>query len=46
MVVEDCSLRDFHQGPHRTRDGAEWDIGVDDYVPSPEDVGSHITKTS
>ena len=46
VVVEDCSLRDFHTGPHRTRDGAEWDIGVDDYVPAPEDVGRRITKAS
>ena len=46
VVVEDCSLRDFHTGRHRTRNGAEWSIGVDDYVPAPEDVGRRITKAS
>jgi hypothetical protein len=46
VVVENCYLRDFHQGPHRTRGGAEWDIGVDDYVAAPEDVGCRITKAS
>lgn len=46
VVVEDCSLRDFHAGPHRTRDGAKWHIGVDDYAPEPEDVGRRITKAS
>ena len=46
VTVKDCSLRDFHDGPHRARDGAEWDVGVDDYVPSPHEAGSRITKAS
>jgi hypothetical protein len=46
VTVKDCSLGDFHDGPHRARDGAEWDVGVDDYVPSPHEVGSRITKAS
>jgi hypothetical protein len=46
VTVKDCSLRDFHDGPHRARDAAEWDIGVDDYVPSPDEVGRRITKAS
>lgn len=37
VTVEECRLRDFHQGPHRTFDGATWDIGLEDYIPAPED---------
>lgn len=44
--VQDCSLRDFHRGAHRTRDGATWDIGFDDYVPAPLDANRRITKAS
>lgn len=44
VVVDYCSLRDVHQGPHRTHDGAEWDVGLDDYVPAPKDVGRRIAK--
>lgn len=46
VSVKDCSLRDFHDGPHRARDGAEWGVGVDDYVPSPDEVGCRITRAS
>ena len=46
VTVKVCSLRDFHDGPHRAPDGAEWDIGIDDYVPSPDEVGLRITKAS
>lgn len=46
VTVKDCSLRDLHDGPHRARDGAEWEIGGDDYVPAPAEVGRHITKAS
>ena len=46
VTVKDCSLRDFHDGSHRARDGAQWDAGVDDYVPSPHEIGSRITKAS
>ena len=40
------SLRDLHDGPHRARDGAEWETGVDDYVPAPDEVGSRVTEAS
>ena len=46
VTVKDCSLRDFHTGPHRARDGAEWEIGVDDYVPAPDEVGRSVTRAS
>lgn len=46
VVVETCRLRDFHSGPHRTSDGAEWSIGVDDYMPASEEVGRRITEAS
>jgi hypothetical protein len=46
IEVQDCSLRDFHNGPHRTRDGATWDIGFDDFVPAPLDANRRITKAS
>lgn len=46
VTAKDCSLRDFHDGAHRAHDGAEWDTGVDDYVPSPHEIGSRITKAS
>lgn len=44
--VQTCRLRDLHSGPHRTFDGAEWDIGVDDYVPASGDAGRRITEAS
>jgi hypothetical protein len=46
IEVQDCSLRDFHRGPHRTREGATWDIGFDDYVPTSLDTNRRITKAS
>lgn len=46
VKVKDCSEDRRHDGPHRARDGAEWEVGVDDYVPSPAEVGSRITKAS
>lgn len=46
VEVQDCSLREFHRGPHRTRDGATWEIGFDDYVPAPFDANRRITKAS
>lgn len=46
VEVQDCSMRDFHRGPHRTRDGATWEIGFDDYVPAPLDANRRITKAS
>jgi hypothetical protein len=46
VTAKDCSLRDFHDGPHRARDGGEWEIGVDDYVPAPDEVGSRVTQAS
>jgi hypothetical protein len=42
--VQECSLRDLHGGPHRTRDGATWRAGFDDFVPAPLDTGRRITK--
>lgn len=42
--VHECSLRDFHRGHHRTRDGATWDVGLDDYVPAPLDANCRITE--
>lgn len=38
VVVEECSLRDYHRGPHRTYDGATWETGEDDYIPAPDGV--------
>lgn len=35
VVVMDCCLRDFHDGRHRTLDGATWEHGFTDYVPAP-----------
>ena len=35
VIVEQCRLRDYHSGPHRTFDGATWDAGAVDYVPAP-----------
>lgn len=34
-TVEDCSLRNYHSGPHRTFDGATWTYGADDFKPAP-----------
>lgn len=46
VTVKDCSLRPYHDGPHRAHDNAEWSIGVDDYVPSPHEVWRRITRAS
>lgn len=46
VTVKDCSLADHHVGPHRARDGAEWGIGVDDYVPASDELGHDITRAS
>lgn len=34
VTVEECYLRNFHRGPHRTFDGATWVVGLGDYVPA------------
>lgn len=44
--VKSCRLRDHQTGPHRADDGSEWQTGVDDYVPAPDEVGSRITPAS
>lgn len=46
VTVKDCSRRGYHDRPHRARDGAEWDIGVEDYVPAPGEEGCRITEAS
>ena len=46
VEVQDCFLRGEHRGPHRTRDGATWDIGFDDFVPAPLDANRRIAKAS
>lgn len=46
IAVQECSLRDFHGGAHRTRDGATWDVGFDDFVPAPLDANRSISKAS
>jgi hypothetical protein len=46
VEVQDCSLRSDHRGPHRTRDGATWDTGFDDFVPAPLDANRRISKES
>lgn len=46
IEVQECSLRGDHRGPHRTRDGATWDLGFDDFVPAPLDAARRITKVS
>lgn len=46
VEVQNCSLRGDHRGPHRTRDGATWDIGFDDFVPAPLDINRRIAKVS
>lgn len=46
VELQDCSLRYSHSGPHRTRDGATWDIRFDDFVPAPLDANRRITKAS
>lgn len=44
VKVKECFLRDSHPGqPHRDFDGSEWTIGLDDYVPAPDEVGRSIT---
>jgi hypothetical protein len=44
--VKMCSLRFRHGGPHRAPDGCEWEVGMDDYVPAPSELGRRITKAS
>ena len=44
--VKDCRLRSFHDGPHRADDGAEWSIGLDDYMPASHELGRSITRAS
>lgn len=46
VEVQNCSLRGEHWGLHRTRDGATWDVGFDDFMPAPLDAGCRITKAS
>ena len=46
VEVQDCFLRDPHRGPHRTKDGATWDVGFDDYVPAPLDASRRISTAS
>lgn len=46
LAVKDCRLRDSHDGPHRASDGAEWMVGVDDYVPASHELDSRITEAS
>jgi hypothetical protein len=46
IKVKDCSQDRYHRGPHRAGDGSEWEVGVDDYVPSPAEVGSRVTRAS
>lgn len=46
VEVQNCSLSGQHRGLHRTREGATWDVGFDDFVPAPLDAGCHITKVS
>lgn len=41
-----CKLRWDHEGAHRARDGSEWFIGVDDYVPSSDELGRGIAGAS
>ncbi len=44
--VQECCLREDHRGPHRSRDGAKWDLGFDDFEPAPLDASRRITKAS
>jgi hypothetical protein len=46
VEVQNCFLSGSHRGPHRTRDGATWDIGYDDFVPAPLDMNRRIAKVS
>jgi hypothetical protein len=46
VEVQNCSLRGAHRGPHRTRDGATWDVGFDDFVPAPLDINRRIARVS
>lgn len=36
VTVEECRLRNFHDGRHRTSEGATWEKGVEDYAPAPD----------
>lgn len=42
--VKVCERDWRHSGSHRGGDGSEWDVGVDDYVPSPTEVGSQVNR--
>jgi hypothetical protein len=46
VTVKTCYLRYRHPGPHRAPDKSEWEIGSNDYVPAPDEIGSRITKPS
>ena len=46
VEVQECKLRGSHRGLHRTRDGATWDVGFDDFTPAPLDAARRITKAS
>jgi hypothetical protein len=46
VEVQECRLSGSHRGLHRTRDGATWDAGFDDFTPAPLDAARHITKVS
>lgn len=46
VTIKTCYLRYNHQGPHRAPDKSEWEIGLDDYVPAADEIGSSITKAS
>jgi hypothetical protein len=46
VAIKTCFQRFRHGGPHRAPDKSEWDIGLDDYVPAPGEIGSRITKAS
>lgn len=46
VEVQECRLSGQHRGLHRTRDGATWDVGFDDFVPAPLDAARHINKVS
>jgi len=46
VEVQNCHLSGQHRGQHRTRDGATWDVGFDDFTPAPLDAGCRITKVS
>jgi hypothetical protein len=46
VETQNCKLTGHHRGVHRTRDGATWNIGFDDFVPAPLDAGCRIAEAS